>query len=200
MFSHLVHPQHPVIFHPHHPQLHHPQLHHPQLHHPQLHHPQLHHPQLHHPQLHHTQQTHQTHLHPIQPAPIQKSAPAPAQAQSQKTDKPDKPGEPTVPVIENPNEILLRFLIGCFIIFCMILSGIGIWCAQVMLNDKTRQSEKKKDIGNALLVISGSGIGCSIFGIISLFFLKINKMFIFVPIFLIFIGVVGTLFSSLSVT
>ena len=182
------------MFHPHPQHQQHPQ--HPQ--HPQR--PQY-------PHTHQIHQTHQTHLiqpthqthqihqtHPIQPK--QKSEPAPAPAPAQ----PHKSGEPTVPVIENPNEILLRFLIGCFSIFCMALCGIGLWCAQVGLNDKTRQSKKKTDIGNALLVISYAGLIGGPIGIILLFFPKINKMFIFVPIFLIFIGVVGTLFSSLSIT
>ena len=175
------------MFHPHPQHQQHPQ--HPQ--HPQR--PQY-------PHTHQIHQTHQTHLiqpthqthqihqtHPIQPK--QKSEPAPAPAPAQ----PHKSGEPTVPVIENPNEILLRFLIGCFSIFCMALCGIGLWCAQVGLNDKTRQSKKKTDIGNALLVISYAGLIGGPIGIILLFFPKINKMFIFVPIFLIFIGVVGTL-------
>ena len=180
--QHQQHPQHPVIFNPH------------------QQHPQ--HPVIFHPQRQHTHQTHQTHqIHQtLQPTlqSTQKSEPAPAPAPAPA--QPHKSGEPTVPVIENPNEILLRFLIGCFSIFCMALCGIGLWCAQVGLNDKTRQSKKKTDIGNALLVISYAGLIGGPIGIILLFFPKINKMFIFVPIFLIFIGVVGTLFSSLSIT
>jgi ABC-type nickel/cobalt efflux system permease component RcnA len=103
-------------------------------------------------------------------------------------------------VIEDPNDIWLRFAIGFFIIFCMALCGIGYWCSQVSLNDKTRQSEQKKQMGNALFVISIMGFVGGPIGIIALFFLKIKKKFIFGPILIIFIAMVAALFISLTIT
>jgi len=55
-------------------------------------------------------------------------------------------------------------------------------------------------MGNALFVISIMGFVGGPIGIILLFFPKIKKKYIFVPILIIFIAMVVALFISLKIT
>ena len=161
-----------------------------------------------HLQPHPVHQVHPVHLqpHPAHPhhAHIQQVHLQPASTHSKDKvpkNEPVKPVEPTQPVIENSNEIAIRFVMAVFICFPFLpLCGIGYWCSQLSLNDKTRQSEHKKKIGNALFVISIMGFVGGPVGIILLCFQKIKKKFIFGPILIIFFAMVATLFSSLSYT
>jgi len=114
--------------------------------------PHSHHP--HQPQAHQAHQSHSQH------------------PDSQHQDPHKDQHKVTETVIDNSSDRAVRFVMIILIFFLFLpIFGIGYWCSQLALNDKTRQSQQKKDIGNALFVISIMGFVGVPIGIILLFFI-----------------------------